>query len=134
MEAMSKKSQSAIEFMIIVIALMFLMILLFAAIEENRASRVNSQRDLFMNDLAISIRDEINLAHSASEGYSRIFKVPGEAFGVEFNASIREGDIYLASYDGRHALAHAVANVTGDVKIGDNYIEKINGSVYLNRI
>lgn len=134
MERISKKAQSAVEFMIIVMFLVFLMIILFEAIYENRAAKINAQRDIFMNDVALAIKDEINLAHSASDGYMRIFKVPAEAFGVSFNASIREGDIYLASYDGKHALAHAVANVTGDVKIGDNLIEKINGSVYLNRI
>jgi hypothetical protein len=129
-----KKAQSAVEFMIIVAFALFFLIGIIIAIEASRSSSVQTQRDKFMNQVALSIVDEINLAAGSTDGYARQFKVPGSTLGVEFNASIRNGDVYLASYDGKHALAYAVQNVSGDVVIGNNLIERINGTIYLNRV
>ena len=129
-----KSGQSSAEFIIIIGGILIFVIGFFVAIEANRADKVNENRNLYMNDAALAIKDEINLAHSASDGYSRNFRVPGNAFGIEFNATIREDFVYLYSYDGKHSLAYPILNVTGEVEIGENTIEKINGSVYLNRV
>ena len=128
------KGQSAVEFMIIIGFALFFLIGIIVAIEASRSSGVQTQRDKFMNEVALSIVDEINLAASSSDGYARQFKITGSTLGVDFNASIKDGDVYLRSYDGRHAMAYEVQNVTGDLIIGNNLIEKINGSVYLNRV
>lgn len=130
----SKKGQSAVEFMIIIGFALFFLIGIIVAIEASRSDKVQEQRDKFMNEVALSIVDEINLASSSTDGYARQFKIPGSTLGVEFNASIVEGSVNLKSYDGKHALAYDVQNVTGDLIIGNNLIEKINGTVYLNRI
>ncbi len=129
----SKKGQSAAEFMIIIAFALFFLIGIIIAIEASRSSSIQTQRDKFMNEVALSIVDEINLAAGSTDGYARQFKIQGNALGVEFNASIVEGSVYLRSYDGKHALAYAVQNVTGDLIMGNNLIERINGSVYLNR-
>lgn len=129
-----KSGQSAVEFMIIIGGILVFVIGFFVAIEINRADSVYEKRTTYMEDVALSIKDEINLAHSASDGYSRNFRVPGNAFGLEFNATIREDFVYLQSADGRHSMAYPILNVTGDVEMGNNLIEKINGTVYLNRI
>ncbi len=129
-----KKGQSAVEFMIIIGFALFFLIGIIIAIEASRSDKVQEQRDKFMNQAALSIVDEINLASSSTDGYARQFKILGSTLGVEFNASIRNGDVYLASYDGRHAVAYEVQNVSGDLIVGNNLIEKINGTVYLNRI
>lgn len=129
----SKKGQSAAEFMIIIAFALFFLIGIIIAIEASRSSSIQTQRDKFMNEVALSIVDEINLAAGSTDGYARQFKIQGNALGVEFNASLVEGSVYLRSYDGKHALAYAVQNVTGDLIMGNNLIERINGSVYLNR-
>jgi hypothetical protein len=128
------RAQSAVEFMIIIAFAISFLIGIIVAIEASRSDKVQEERDKFMNQAALSIVDEINLASGSTDGYARQFKVPGSALGVEFNASIIEGSVYLRSYDGRHALAYEVQNVSGDLVIGNNLIERINGSVYLNRV
>jgi hypothetical protein len=130
----SKKGQSAAEFMIIIAFALFFLIGIIIAIEAGRSDKVQEERDRFMNEVALSIVDEINLAAGSTDGYARQFKIQGNSLGVEFNASIVEGSVYLKSYDGKHALAYAVQNVTGDVIIGNNLIERINGTIYLNRV
>jgi hypothetical protein len=130
----NNRAQSAVEFMIIIAFAISFLIGIIVAIEASRSDKVQEERDKFMNQVALSIVDEINLASGSTDGYARQFKVPGSALGVEFNASIVYGSVYLRSYDGRHALAYEVQNVSGDLMIGNNLIERINGSVYLNRV
>jgi hypothetical protein len=129
-----KNGQSAAEFMIVIAFALVFLIGIIIAIEASRSDKVQGERDKLMNQEALSVVDEINLASSSTDGYSRHFRISGHAIGIEYNASIRSGDVYLASYDGKHALGYEITNVSGDLIVGDNLIEKINGTVYLNRI
>jgi hypothetical protein len=128
------RAQSAVEFMIIVGAMMVFMVAFLGALEANRADKIRENRDILLNDVAMSIQDEVNLAYSASDGYARNFNVIGDAYGSSFNASIRDNSVFVRTDDGKHAVAQPIMNVSGDIKIGQNVIEKINGTVYLNRI
>ncbi|MCU0642178.1 MAG: hypothetical protein MUF61_01180 [archaeon] len=129
----SLRGQSAVEFMILVGAVLVFMVAFFGALEANRADKLRESRENFLNDVALSVRDEVNLAYSASDGYEREFIVPNKAFGLEFNITFVGTSVYLRTIDGKYALAQPINNVTGEIKTGSNIIRKNNGLVYLNQ-
>lgn len=130
---MGDRGQSAIELVVLVIFVMIFFSAFLAALQINRADMVREKRVIFMNDVAMSVRDEINLATSSVDGYIRTFNVPSDAFGLPINVSIQENFVYVMSIDGRNALVQPILNVSGNLSSGTNFIRRANGSVYLNR-
>ena len=87
-----------------------------------------------LDEIALGVRDEINLAAGATDGYSREFIVPDNVLGLAFNISLVGNFIYLKTIDDKYALAYPAQNLTGYAKTGSNIIERINGTIYLNRV
>jgi hypothetical protein len=130
---MNKKAQSAIEFMIVVIGAMFFMFLLIISLQSETADKMKEQKNIAIKEVADTIVDEINLAHSSSDGYYREFVVSGNVLnGAEYNIYSAGDIIYVSTTDNSSSLAVPVANYTGSIKIGTNLIRKVNGSVYVN--
>jgi len=129
----SKRSQSAIEFLILTGFLLFSFTILFVAIQGNMSDKLKERQELAVKSVAIAVQDEINLASQSMDGYSRQFKIPEEINGREYEINITEGMVYLRTVDGRYALALPVQNVTGNlVKETPNTITKEEGVVHLN--
>lgn len=128
----TKRGQSAIEFMIIsgVVIFMFLTYTFF--IQSQIADKSYERRALLTQEVAYTIRDEINIALEATDGYERTFRLASTILNVDYNATIYGDLIYVKTLDGRHAIAIPIANVSGQPQIGDNKIRKINGVIYLN--
>jgi len=129
---MEKKSQSSLEFIILVGAMLFFFIAFTYTIQKNVASKTNEQRNLEVNDLALSVKSEIDLAFSSSDGYERTFSLPNKILNLEYNITLVEGFVYLQAENNKISLAIPVRNVTGQIQIGDNVIRKLNGEVFLN--
>ncbi len=126
-----KKGQSAIELIIIFGVVLLFFVLFFTVIEMNQSEKNKENRDLLLQNVALDVRDEINIAAGASEGYSRNFTIPEKVYGMDYNIIITDtGDVYLYSQD--YAVSFKASNVTGTVKKGTNTIRKENGEVYLN--
>ncbi len=131
---MVKKAQSAIEFVVILAGVMLFFGVFLASVELNRSDKTEQTRVAMLNDIALTIKDEINLAVSSTDGYSRQFIVPTNVMGVPINVTIAGRAIYAITEDGKHALSQQpLTVVVGDVCVGSNVIEKINGTIYLNR-
>ncbi|MFH1425575.1 MAG: hypothetical protein ABIG28_02480 [archaeon] len=130
---MSKKSQSAIEFIILIGAMFFFFILLMQAFQKNTADKTIAQRNLIANDITLTVQNEINLAHSSRDGYERTFSLPDKIQNINYTINLTEGFIYLQTTDGNIALAHPVKNITGNVQKGDNVIKKVDREVFINR-
>jgi hypothetical protein len=126
------KGQSAIEFVILVMAILFLFVGFLYFIQGKVYDSQNEAVTVAVNEIAITVRDEINLAHSSADGYSRQFFLPLNLNGFDYEANILENSIYVRTEDGKHAVALPISVVVGDVLIGTNSINKINGTVYLN--
>jgi len=127
-----KKSQSAIEFMILIGFVFFAFVSIFVAIQVSTADKIKEGQDLRIKEIVIDVQDEINLAFQASNGYYREFKIPENINGREYEINIIEDLVYLRTDDGKSAIALAVQNVTGDVIKGENNIKKEDGIVKLN--
>jgi hypothetical protein len=109
----NKKAQSAIEFMIIVGAVVFFAVAFLGMIQLNISDRVREQRDILIKDVAFIVQDEISLAHGSIDGYSRNFTLPPKISGAQYGLNITHNWIFIATKDGRHAAGFPVLNVTG---------------------
>jgi hypothetical protein len=128
----SKRSQSAIEFLILTGFLLFSFTILFVAIQGNMSDKLRERQELAVKSIAIAVQDEINLASQSIDGYYRQFKIPEEINGKDYEINITDGTVYLRTVDKRYAIALPVQNVTGDLIRGTNTIKKEGGEVKLN--
>ena len=128
----TKRGQSAIEFMIISGVVIFMFLTYSFFIQSKIADKGFERRDLLTQEVANTIKDEINLALEATDGYSRTFNLANTILNADYNATIDGDLVYVRTLDGKHAIAVPVANVAGQLIIGDNTIRKSNGVIYLN--
>ncbi len=128
----SKRSQSAIEFIILVGFILFFFTTFFLAIQGNISDKLEERKTLRIKEIALAVQDEINLASQSSEGYYREFKIPNDISGQDYEVEIIEEMVYVKTQDGKHAIALPVQNVTGQIEKPDNIIKKENGVVKLN--
>src|SRR3989338_1889627 len=125
---MSNKAQSAIEFLIIVAAVIFFVILFIISIGINTSDKIKQNREQDLSNIAETVVDEINIAHSASEGYSRNFTLPNKVLSeVDYNIALDSGLVFAKTLDDKTSLALPTQNVTGVINKGNNQIRKSNG-------
>ena len=111
----------------------FFFLAFLIAIEKNLSDEHARNVDFMAKEIALTVQNEINIASKASDGYHRDFTIPLRLLNLDYDVDIiGQSSVYVRSNDGRHALSLPVANVTGNVQVGDNVIEKDNGVVYLN--
>ena len=127
-----KKGQSAIEFLILVGAVLFIFVLFLGIFQKNIGEKTIEKINYALIELALTVQNEIALASESSDGYSRTFEIPTNILGSEYDINISSGSVYARTRDGKHALALPVQNVTGDMNKTSNTIKKINGIIYLN--
>jgi len=125
-----KKSQSAIEFIVVFGALLFFFVAFFVVINKNISEKNIEKERMIMQDTALDIQEEIAIASESSNGYSRNFNTPKNVLGKEYNANITGTFIYLSM--GKFGIAYKIQNITGELIKGENLIRKENGKVYLN--
>ena len=126
------KGQSAIEFVILVTAVLFLFVGFLYFIQSKLSDSQYEAISEGVNEVALAIQDEINLAQNSADGYFRDFFIPLKINGLDYHVEILENSIFVRTDDERHSVALPVTNVTGDVFIGSNSFYKTNGSVFLN--
>lgn len=126
----TKKAQGAIEFIIIFGSLLFFFIVFFAAIQSNTERKNAEKEGLILQNIALSVKEEINLAAGSSEGYYREFKTPENILGKDYEITIVGSFIYT-SMDNL-GFAYKISDVNGSIQKGTNIIRKENGTVYLN--
>jgi hypothetical protein len=130
---MNRKSQSSLEFVIMVGFLLVFFSVFLLIIQENMSAKIDQKQNRMVNELAIEVQDEINLALEASDGYSRDFSVPGKIANKDYNITLLEGSVYLYTTDGKHAVSLPIPQVKGDIKKGSNNIRKESGEILVNQ-
>ena len=126
------KSQSAVEFFILIGVLFFIFLIFLYLFQSDLASKADKRKDEMIRETALSIQNELSLASESSDGYLRTFEIPRTILGSNYEANITSGFIYVRTSDGSHAISLPVQNVTGDLNITTNKIRKVEGAVYLN--
>lgn len=128
-----KKSQSAIEFIILIGAVLFIFLTLSLIFQQNLQEKNAKKRNQEIFNLAKSVQQEIDLATVSSDGYQRTFTLPNKIINADYNATLTDNFVYIYTLDNRHALSLPVKNLSGQIQKGNNIIRKINGSVFLNQ-
>lgn len=129
----SKKAQIGMEFIIILSAIFLFISIFFLAIENNTEDKLYLRESILVKEIALTVQNEINLATNSIDGYSRNFKLPEKAGNLEYEINASEGFVYIRTKNEKHAMSFPSYEVNGEVNIGENKIEKINGVVYLNQ-
>ena len=127
-----KKSQTSIEFLVLIGTVMFFFVLFFIAIHENMSDKIRERQNIMFKEVALSVQDEINLALKSSEGYERSFNIPNDINGKSYEINLVEGTVYIKSDDEKISMAFPVASVSGEVVKADNIIKKQGEIIYLN--
>ncbi len=127
-----KKAQSAIEFVILVGAVLFFFLAFLFALQLSSVDKNRENKNFVIKEIALTVQNEISLATESSDGYYREFEIPNNILGSEYDIDIIEDLVYLNTTDGKYAIAFPVANVTGEINVGVNSIRKNSGEVYLN--
>lgn len=134
---MEKRAQSAVEFMILIGAVLFFFVSFMYALSIQKADDIQEKKDLQVKDIVLTVKDEINLASEASDGYSRSFTIPNKIGGyLDYTISLEGNLIYVRTDDDRSAMAYPTVDVivsgAGINKGSSNTIRKNNGTIYLN--
>jgi hypothetical protein len=130
---MLNKSQTAMEFLILVGFLLLAFTVFFVFIHSSMSDKLREKRDIAIKEVALTIQNEIDLAFQSREGYQREFAIPPTIQGLEYEINITEQRmVYVRTKNKQFAMALPVQNITGDVIIGTNFIRKENGEVILN--
>lgn len=126
------KSQSAVEF-IVLASFMLMVIMGFFAIASSRLLEAKDEGNRqIAEDIADFAYHEIETAKSASDGYSRIFEMPGTINGISYGISIIDGRELVVNYIDKEYVRFLPSNVTGNITIGNNQISKSNGVVLIS--
>ena len=121
---MPKKSQFSIEFAILM-AFMFLVFVVFIGIITSKvAESKENERLKIAEDIAALAKNEIDLAKSASDGYSRNFKLPVKISGNSYTIGIINNRELVVNYIDKEHVSFLQEKVCGDILIPSNEIGK----------
>ena len=131
MKIAQKKSQAAIEFMILV-GILFFLLFLFGLSQLADAKRAYAEKESeLVYDLALKLQEEIRVASLVEEGYARNFTIPLKLENFDYEISVDSGFLTVAS--GTALYSVRIPNITGPINKGPNYIRKEGGAVYFNQ-
>jgi len=129
---MEKRAQSALEFTVLVGAILFFFIVFLFGIQTNISEQVRENKDVVVSEIAKSVQDEINLASESKDGYYREFMVPNHVLNVDYDLEIIDGYISVKTDDEKHAIALPLGDVIGEIQRGINEIRNVDGKVCIN--
>ena len=125
-----KKAQSSTEFLVLFGVILFFFIAFFGVIQKNIEKRNSEKESLILQNVALNVRDEINIAAGSSEGYFREFKIPENIFGKDYNISLIDNFVHVSMP--KSAFSYKISNITGALQKGVNNITKKDGEVLIN--
>jgi len=126
------KAQFAIEF-VVLMAFMFLIFLGFISVITSKIIEAKENERLgIAEDIATLANNEIELAKSASNGYSRNFNLPSKIKGNSYNIEIIDDRELVVIYLDKEYVLFLQENIQGNINPGINAIRKENGVVHIN--
>lgn len=85
-----KKSQAAIEFLIVFSIILFIFSVLILFFYENVLENESEKKVTLMKDIATGIREEIILAQGASDGYNRTFFIANKINNKDYDLNFSD--------------------------------------------
>jgi hypothetical protein len=130
---LSRKAQVAIEFLIISGAVLFFATIFLLTIQQNQQSKTYTQQNIQLQEIALTVQNEINLALESTNGYTRNFQIPQKSGNLEYEITIDSTVIYIKTTNEKHALTLPIPEVIGNINKTQNTIQKINNQIHLNQ-
>lgn len=113
----------------VVFLLIMAILIIFAS--NGKLSDFGKQKNTFLlKDLALLVKNEINVAYAMEPGYVRSFQLPETLEGKDYAIGLEGGFIYVSSGD--NEISVSVQPVNGSLAKGWNTIRKVEGNVTLN--
>lgn len=117
------------EFIILAGFLLFMLITILAVV-SHKTIELQKKRDVILGeDLVTKVQKEINLAANVLDGYSRKFTLPQKIGSKDYTIVINGNEVIVTT--DQQDYWRVIPNVTGNVQIGANTINKTNGTIYI---
>lgn len=129
-----RKSQSAIEFVILA-SFMLLVILGFFALTSSRVLEAKEEGNKkIAENIADLVYREIETAKSVNNGYIRVFTVPKTVNGAAYTINLTDNRELIVTYLGYEYIRFVPSNVSGNLSVGSVEIKKLDDVIYLRGI
>lgn len=128
----SKKSQTAIEFTLLIGFVLFVFTIFFVIININSEDKQSQKKQIAIDEVAESIKDEIDLAYNSQEGYIREFVLPQTLDGLDYEVNLTEDIVDVYAIYSKNKVSLRVKEISGNISKGKNVIRKVNGWVKIN--
>lgn len=132
----AKKGQSSIEFLTLVIFAMVLFVLFYGEVLKKNNEVLINKIDAEGSLIADKVANEVNIALTQGDGYSKEFMLPGKVYSYEYNISTSSNMVFVEwvrnNKQNSRSARIIVENVTGSFKAGTNTIKNVYGVIYAN--
>ena len=126
------RAQFAIEF-VVIIAFMFIIFLGFTAIITSKILESKElERERTAESIAALAKNEIDLAKSSQDGYTRQFDMPQKIEGNSYAISLIDSREIVVTYIDKEQVVFLGDGVAGTLNAGTNKLRKQNGIVFVN--
>jgi hypothetical protein len=127
------RSQIALQFVVIVGILLFVVISIFGIV-SNRSAEENQEKILIQaHDIISAVQKEIVIGSTVLDGYSRKFSIPSKIGGYDYSLYIPvTSNSTLVLNILNNDFTKKIPPIHGQPKPGLNNITKVGGEVYLN--
>lgn len=129
---MKHRAQSAVEFMVILGAVLFFLASFFLFFYGSYSDKAATNRNEALLEIALDVQNELALAARTGEGYSRTFTLPQTVYGQDYTVQIIDTFLYLKTSDEKNALGVPIVNATGIIIPGSNLVSVQGGRVHVN--
>lgn len=129
---MKQRAQSAVEFMVILGAMLFFLASFFLFFYGSYSDETATNRNEALLEVALDVQNELALAARTGEGYSRTFTLPQTIHGKTYTVQVIDTFLYLKTTDEKNALGVPIVNTTGSIVPGSNSVSVRGGQVRVN--
>lgn len=135
---MPKKSQSAMEFVILTSLMILVFLIFYIVIQQKIVIATEDKNDAAAQQVMNLVINEIKLAESVTDDYSRQFSTPSYLNNLQYNITIIPGvgnstELVIKYHDKEmvYFLEQYIQNNSA-IHIGLNTITKTNGTIAIN--
>jgi hypothetical protein len=135
-----KKSQTAVEFVILTGVMIMVFLIVYILVQQKIITATENRNDAAAQQIIDLLINEIKVAQSVSDGYTRYFNMPTYLNNLEYTISIIPGlpgttEIVIKYYDKEkvYFLEESV-NKTSTVSVGLNKITKKSGDIMISPV
>jgi uncharacterized protein (UPF0333 family) len=126
-----KKAQISVEYMTMFFISMIIFIIFISVFYNNRREIIIETNQKQLNEIALSIQNEIITASNMNNGYKRIFIIPSQLSSNTYNISNNYYMFWIESNN--FFISKRIPSINGSLKKGTNIIKKENNYIFINK-